>query len=71
MPGEIGRDGKLYEIGTYQHPCYDSHAKQLFPVLFLLPRFSGTSTKKFDFGLASIWLTNFPACFHWLAEDWK
>jgi enterochelin esterase-like enzyme len=39
-------------IGVYLPPCYDAHASQLYPVLYLLPGFGGTSTQWFDYGLA-------------------
>jgi enterochelin esterase-like enzyme len=41
-------------IGIYLPPCYDPHASRLYPVLYLLPGFGGTSTQWFDFGLAAI-----------------
>ena len=41
-------------IGVYLPPCYDPHASRLYPVLYLLPGFGGTSTQWFDYGLAPI-----------------
>jgi enterochelin esterase-like enzyme len=41
-------------IGVYLPPCYDAHASRLYPVLYLLPSFGGTSTQWFDFGLAPL-----------------
>jgi enterochelin esterase-like enzyme len=41
-------------IGVYLPPCYDSRDGQLYPVIYLLPGFGGTSTQWFDFGLAPL-----------------
>jgi enterochelin esterase-like enzyme len=41
-------------IGVYLPPCYDARASRLYPVLYLLPGFGGTSTQWFDYGLATL-----------------
>jgi enterochelin esterase-like enzyme len=41
-------------IGIYLPPCYNPHASRLYPVLYLLPGFGGTSTQWFDYGLAPL-----------------
>jgi enterochelin esterase-like enzyme len=41
-------------IGVYLPPCYDPQASRLYPVLYLLPGFGGTSTQWFDYGLATL-----------------
>jgi enterochelin esterase-like enzyme len=42
------------EIGVYLPPCYDPNSSTLYPVLYLLPGFGGTSHQWFDTGLAPL-----------------
>lgn len=42
------------DIGLYLPPCYDASAAAIYPVLYLLPGFSGTHREWLDIGIAPL-----------------